>query len=202
MTTHLENIPLLEQSARRGSEMAASALGFLTGSSLKVNSVDSAVVPLEKLIDLDANPEDVVVGVYFTMSGDLDGAMLAYFHFDDAAALIALLTGTTVDSIDDIDELALSCLAESANIIVSKYAAAHEQLCGLSFVPSTPATAIEMKAAVISSAAFLTASTCDEVLILSAELASDSELVCTANCHLLFLPSADSLTRLLGAGIA
>jgi len=72
---------------------AAQALGGFSGNTLTVDQATVVVAPPEEIPSLLGDPEEIVVGVHFCISGDLDGYLLAYFNAADALLLVESLLG-------------------------------------------------------------------------------------------------------------
>lgn len=191
------DLNLLRDTAWQGSRCAAAALGSFSGTTLTASNVIASIHTVEEFTALHGDPEGLVAGIHFTLEGDLQGSILAFFQLSDAMMLIEALTGNMPTSLIDLDEMELSALAESGNIVVSSFLSAHESLCGLAVLPSPPTVCIEMCGAVLTSAVLPLVEDGNGILVLEAEITpSDSTIFHSAACRLILLPTQESWGRL------
>ena len=188
---------LLNRLAYQGLRRAAEALSAFSGETLTVSDARAMVQPFQEIPYLHGNPEEVLVGVHFCITGDIDGYLLAIFREIDAQLLVETLLGTRPDTLDDLDEMALSALGEAGNILVSSFISEFEPLCGLNSMPSPPAVAVEMSCAIIASAILPVLEDDGNILLVEAAIhAVEGQAAEAATCSVLFLPTAASWARL------
>lgn len=196
-TVKSDEYALLNELATRGLHRAAEALGSFSGEALTVSDAHVAIVPFFEAPNLHGDPENVIVGVHFGITGDITGYLLAIFRLIDAQILIEALIGTRPASLADLDEFTLSALGEAGNILVSSFLSAFEPLCGLNAMPSPPAVAVEMCGAIIAAAIMPVLEQDGNVLLVEASIhAVDSTVTEAASCSVLFLPSPESWLQL------
>ncbi|MHB0938357.1 MAG: chemotaxis protein CheC [Armatimonadota bacterium] len=188
---------LLNRLAYQGLRRAAEALGAFSGEMLTVSDARAVVQPFQEIPYLHGNPEEVLVGVHFCITGDINGYLLAIFRELDVQILVETLCGTRPSSLYDLDELSLSALGEAGNILVSSFISEFEPLCGLNSMPSPPAVAVEMSCAIIASAIMPVLEDDGNILMVEAAIhAVEADAADAATCSVLFLPTAESWARL------
>lgn len=187
-----QEITVLREIALRGSERAAESLGMFSGNTLTVGNLAVQVMPVEQIPRLLDDPEEVIVGVNFSIEGSISGYLLAYFKQHDANLLLESLIGAQPTSLSDLGELECSALGEAGNIIVSSFLSCLESLCGLTVLPSPPAVAVEMYGAILTSAVLPVAEDGSDILLIEADITPVGDVEHAASCRIMFLPTADS----------
>ncbi|MHB9130778.1 MAG: chemotaxis protein CheC [Armatimonadota bacterium] len=190
----------LREVALQGSQRAAESLGLFSGEILTVKNARASICQLEDVSHLESRLDEVVVGVHFEITGDINGYLLAFFHESDALFLTTSLMGECPPGIQEFDEMALSAIGEAGNIVVASFLAALEPLCGLDAMPSPPAVAIEMCGAILTTAILPVIECGGQILLLLADIVpTDTPAEQAASCHILFLPTPDSWVLLRNA---
>lgn len=137
---------LLKELGNIGAGNATTALSTMLGDQRLDMVVPEVVVcTLPETVELVGGPEMVVVGIYISMSGDVDGHIVFLLPKESALKLVGVLIGMRLE---DIDEMGLSVLQEVGNIVIASYLNALSDMTGLKLVPSVPALAIDMAGAV------------------------------------------------------
>jgi len=154
------------------------------------------IVPLEQVPNLLGDPEEVIVGVIFEVSGDVHGCFIIVFTIQDAFLLIRTLTGIECSLESDLGEMEMSAICEAGNILASSYLTALEQFAGLAVLPSPPAAAVDMAGAVLTSAVLPLHETGSEILFIEARFGGDGQEL---GGRMVLVPSTESLPRLLAA---
>jgi len=137
--------------ARSGVRKAADAVSAMSASALRLDVISAGVAPTSRLSEVAGNPEDLVVGVYITVTGDVPGHALLVFPYESALLLVDILMGKSLGSTKRIDEMEESVIQEIGNIVTSSYLTALSDFYRCTMLPSPPSVAIDMAAAVIDS---------------------------------------------------
>lgn len=205
----ISEMDALREIALQGSQRAAEALGQFSGNTLTVSKADARITQIEEIPQLEADPQEIIVGIDFSITRelpgytgqnpaeDLTGYLLAFFRLNDAALLLQALLGSTVTNLDELGELELSALGEAGNIIVSSFLASLETLCDTVVVPSPPAVAVDMCAAILTSAVMPVVEAGGDVLLLETEIIPVGDInQQVASCRVFFLPTPQLWTCL------
>lgn len=189
----LTKLQVLERVALEGALRAADAFGRFSRNALKVTSAQAAFVDIENIPGLQNDPEEVVIGVYFSISGGATGYLLTFFSLEDAAMLVEAMLDTPIKTLEDLDEMEMSLVGEAGNIIVSSFLAALEEVCSLLVLPSPPAVAVDMRSAILTSAVLPMLEEGGRLLLMQARIEPTEEKASrAASCRVLFLPDSDS----------
>lgn len=148
---------------------AAHALSELACVRIHVNRTQVEVLPLRDLPFVGGSPGDDVVALFLTFSGSDTGDIVLVYDVDQARSLadqlLMIPQGTTVE----FNELALSAISESANILGSHFLTAIAALTGAELEISTPSPLIDSRGAVLSIPATRVASAGDTFLAIQSE---------------------------------
>jgi len=151
----MESIQLteLQQDALR--EVANICMGnSSTALSQMVNKKIEMKIPSTKFITLEQFPSEVggdnlVVGLYLQVLGDVRGNVLYLFNRSSAYKMIDLAYGNPVGTTVMLDENGTSFLKELANILGGTYLNALSDLLGIKAIPSVPHMALDMAVAMV-----------------------------------------------------
>jgi len=181
-----------------GSGNAVTALSAL------VNKPVSMTVPVVKLLEFKeyssilGNPEDIVVGILVSLSGDVNGIMMFMLRPQSARTLINHLMGLCGSSGNDtaFSELDLSAIQEIGNILCSSYINALAALIGKTIKPSPPMLAQDMAAAILSVPAIEFGKIADRVLFIDSVFRVGTE---NASGYFLLVPDLPSFNLILSS---
>jgi len=137
--------------ARSGVKKASQAVAAMSASELRLDVISAGVAPTSRLAEVAGSPEDLVVGVYITVSGDIPGHALLVFPYESALLLADILLGRPLGTTTRLDDMETSLVQEVGNIVTSAYLNALSDFYRCSLMPSPPGLAVDMAAAVIDS---------------------------------------------------
>jgi chemotaxis protein CheC len=137
--------------AKAGVVKASEALKVLSASAIRMEVISAGIAPTSRLSEISGNPEDLVAGIYLSITGDIPGHSLLVFQYDSALHLIDMVTGQPIGTTTHIEEMEQSVLQEIGNILTSAYLNALSDYFGKTLLPSPPGVAIDMAAAVVDS---------------------------------------------------
>src|SRR6476619_563117 len=141
----------LREVANIGAGHAATALSQMVGETIMISVPRINVSRLEELPPQLASPDEPVAAVLMHMLGDLTGRTLLVFPRRTAARLAELLLHRRVTT-EDFTEMEQSAIKEAGNILSSAYMNALSDFMGMLLLPSPPSLAIDMSAAVLTTA--------------------------------------------------
>ena len=189
-------LDFLRELANIGTGHATTALSqMLNGRLFQLVVPDAQMRPFTEAAEYMGGAEQVVVGIFIVISGDVKGHMAFLQPLESALVLLRLLTGIEQP---ELDELGRSALQELGNIMVTSYLNALSTMTNLLMVPSVPGLAIDMAGAVWGT--FGRAQVTDEVTVIRTRFSADGEDI---EGHILFLPDHEDfekVARLFGLG--
>lgn len=125
------------------------ALSKLIGEQVKVEISDLGVRKVEELRPVISS-EEVVVGVYLPVSGEVKGAALAIFREEVAFSLCDLLVKREPGTTRELTELDKSALKEMGNIISGNYLAVLANMLQVKIIEGIPSFSCDMFGALLS----------------------------------------------------
>ncbi|NMA61327.1 MAG: CheY-P-specific phosphatase CheC [Firmicutes bacterium] len=188
-------LDFLKELANIGTGHATTALSqMLSGKLFQLVVPEARLLPFTEAAQYVGGLEQVVVGIFIVVSGDVGGHMAFMLPYDSAMHLVRLLTG---DDSGEVNELALSALQELGNIMITSYLNALSKMTNLLMAPSIPGVAVDMAGAVWESV-LAGAEVISEVTVIRTEFFADGEAI---EGNIIFLPDQedfDKIARILG----
>jgi chemotaxis protein CheC len=142
----------LREVANIGAGHAATALSQMVGATIMISVPRINVQRLEAVAPLVADPDEPVAAVLLHILGDLSGRTLLVFPKAAAIQLADAMLRRPAGSSSELGELEQSAIKEAGNILSSAYMNALSEFMGMLLLPSPPALAVDMSAAVLTTA--------------------------------------------------
>lgn len=197
MAIKLEELNVAELDALKevgniGAGNAATALSQILGKRIDMTVPRARVLELTEVPDILGGTENLVVGVYLRIFGDLQGNIMFLLPIASAEKLVEMLMGTADEGITG--EISQSAIMEVGNILASSYLNALSSFSGLTIIPSTPSLAYDMAGAILSTVLIEISELSDYALLIETEFLQDKESI---DGSFFMLPDLDSLHLLL-----
>lgn len=190
-------LDFLKELANIGTGHATMALSqMLSGRLFQLVVPEAQMLPFSEAAEYLGGSDQVVVGIFIVVSGDVKGYMAFLLPLDSALVLLRLLIG---DDSGEMNEMARSALQELGNIMVTSYLNALSKMTGLLMAPSVPGVAIDMAGAVWQSV-LAGAQVINEVTVIRTQFFADGESI---EGNIIFLPDDEDfskIARMLGLG--
>lgn len=142
----------LRETANIGAGHAATALSQMTGSTIMITVPTITIAALEDVPSQIEDAEEPIAAVLMHMMGDLTGRTLLVFPRPTAVRLAQLMLRRPTDPAGPFGELEQSAIKEAGNILSGAYMNALSEFMGLLLLPSPPSLAVDMSAAVLTTA--------------------------------------------------
>lgn len=192
---HLQQSELnvLQAIVARGLADSSHSLSSMTTGQIQLQAPQVAFLPLSRVPEVAGGAATVVVAVYLGMEGDLKGHLMLIFSEEAAAGLVDLLLDQPVGTTTELDEMAISALAEAGNICGSAFMNAIADETGLVITPTPPLVVRDMAGAIL------------EAVVAELFLSGDEALVVETGFngkvpgHFLLMPNTESMARLVAA---
>lgn len=187
-------LDVLREIGNIGSGNAATSL-----SAMLCRPVNIAV-PVIRILDHEAvsnmlgGPENMLVGLLLSLSGEVTGMMMFLLEQDFAHLVLNTLLGQSLNSFEEVDEMGLSALKEIGNIMAASFVNAISQLTGMMIDISVPDICIDMVGAMLSVPVIHYANVSDKIIFIEDKFSSDDE---SAQSHILLMPEIDSLQNIM-----
>lgn len=157
-------------------------------------------VPQVRLLDFSevgevmGGEEQLVVGIYLAVEGDITGSMMFILEQNAGKALVSKLMGMPVSE-GEFNEIEISAMKEIGNIITGAYLNSLSQLTNLVMLPSVPDLSIDMLNAILSVPAIEFGIVGDQILLIQTRFTDDVDL----NGYFILLPDLESYSKILSA---
>lgn len=185
----------LKEVGNIGAGNAATALSQILSKRVDMTVPRARVLELTKVPELLGGEENLVIGVYLRIFGDIQGNIMFLLPVSSAEKLVEMLLGAAEEE-GVLGEISQSAITEVGNIITSSYLNALSGFSGLTVVPSTPSLAYDMAGAILSTILIELSEVSDYALLIETEFIGDGK---TIDGNFFMLPDLDSLNILLKA---
>ncbi|HKL99085.1 MAG TPA: chemotaxis protein CheC [Mobilitalea sp.] len=191
---------VLREIGNIGAGNATTALSQMLNLKIDMKVPNVELLEFKELSDLVGGAENLVVGILFTLGGDIDGMMMFMLDMSASRHLVNILMGnqdSTRDSVDvDFNEMELSAMSEIGNIISGAYLSSLSSLTHLTIVSSIPYMAIDMAGAILSVPAIEFGKIGDRALLIETEFGDELRAV---NGYFILIPTIKSYSAILSS---
>ena len=189
-----QQIDALREVGSIGTGNAATALSALLGCEVRIPLPEVQVLEFIDAVEKLGGFETVSAGIISSLSGEINGLMLALVQLDAINLILKHIMGKQIVSYDDLTELEDSAVIEVGNILISSFVNALSGLSGVKIVPSVPQLTIDMQGAIITVPMAAYGNQSDYIMLIGGSfLVEGKELP----CRLLLAPDVRSLNYLL-----
>lgn len=156
-------------------------------------------VPQVKLLEfaevgaLMGGEEQLMVGVYLFVEGDITGSMLFLVEKDSAKHLVNKVMMGMAPEGDELTEMELSAMQEVGNIITGAYLNSLSSLTNLKIYPSPPAMTVDMAGAILSVPAIEFGAIGDKILLIQSQFYDEVQI----DGYFILIPDLESYSRIL-----
>lgn len=189
-----EYYDVLKELGNIGAGNATTALASMLQCKVDMKVPQVRLLNFKEVGEVMGGEEQIVVGIYLAVEGDITGSMMFMLEQQSARVLVSKLMGTAVAT-GDFTEMEISALNEIGNIITGAYLNSLSQLTNLKMVPSVPDLNIDMLNAILSVPAIEFGIVGDQMLLIQTQFTDDMEL----NGYFILLPDLDSYAKILHA---
>ncbi len=190
---NLIQMDVLKELSSIGSANAATALSSLVSSKVEITVPQVNLVPLENISSLFGGMDKLLFVLDTELKGDISGRIFIFLSLEDAKGLGGMLLGKSPEEIDIREEMFLSSLKESANILGGSYISALAEMTNMTILNSTPSLAIDMVGAVLDFIFIKIAQYSEEVLFIRNSLQVHGK---NLNSLIMLFPDNESLIKI------
>ena len=170
----------------------------MTALSQMLNCKVDMKVPQVKLLEfkdvatLMGGEEQILVGVFLGVEGDITGSMMFLIELEAAKHLIGKLMGMEIQP-GELGEMETSAMKEVSNIITGAYLNSLSTLTNMMIYPSVPFLAVDMAAAILSVPAFQFGMVGDKILLIQSQFSDDIDI----DGFFVLMPDLESYDKIL-----
>ncbi|MBQ9438790.1 MAG: chemotaxis protein CheC [Lachnospiraceae bacterium] len=192
---HLSQIhyDVLKEIGNIGAGNATTALATMLGCKVDMHVPQVRLLEFKDVGALIGGEEQIVVGVYLAVEGDITGSMMFLVELESAKNLVSKLMGGM--PITEFGEMELSAMQEVGNIITGSYLNSLATLTNMKIYPNTPNLAVDMAGAILSVPAIEFGMMGDKILLIETVFTDDIEL----NGFFIMIPDLESDVKIFSA---
>ncbi len=156
-------------------------------------------VPQVKLLDfaevgeLMGGEEQIMVGVYLGVEGDVTGSMMFLVEQASAKHLINKVMMGMAPEGEEFTEMELSAMKEVGNIITGAYLNSLSTLTNLKIYPTPPELTVDMASAILSVPAVQFGMVGDKILLIQSQFYDEVEI----DGYFILIPDLESYSKIL-----
>ena len=157
-------------------------------------------VPQVKLLEfkdvgaLMGGEEQIMVGIYLAVEGDITGSIMFLVKQDSAKHLVnKIMMGMGGSEGPGLKEMELSAMKEVSNIITGAYLNSLSALTNLKIYPSPPELAVDMAGAILSVPAIEFGAIGDKILLIQSQFYDDTMI----DGYFILIPDLESYAKIL-----
>ncbi|MCD5410135.1 MAG: chemotaxis protein CheC [Clostridiales bacterium] len=194
------HMDVLREIGNIGAGNAATSLSKLMQRKIDMSVPSVQILELNEVSAALGGEENTVAGIYFQISGDINGFIMLLLDIQSSKTLTNILM-MREDSSNELDEMDKSALQEVGNILSGAYVSSLSSLTSLSINISVPSLCIDMAGAILSVPAIYFSHISDKILLINTAMNEDSDK--PVNANFLLIPDFDSFKTLMNSlGVA
>ena len=170
----------------------------MTALSQMLNCKVDMKVPQVKLLDFNevgalmGGEEQVMVGVFLGVEGDITGSMMFLVEQGSAKHLLHKIMGDMVQQ-EGFSEIEFSAMQEIGNIITGAYLNSLSMLTNLTIIPTPPSLTLDMAGAILSVPAIEFGTLGDKILLIQSQFYDEVEI----DGYFILVPDIESYPKIL-----
>lgn len=137
--------------------------------------------------------EQIMVGVFLGVEGDITGSMMFLVEQKSAKHLINKVMMGMAPEGDELSEMELSAMKEVGNIITGAYLNSLSSLTNLKIFPTPPAITVDMAGAILSVPAIEFGIMGDNILMIQSQFFDEIEI----DGYFILIPDIESYAKIL-----
>jgi len=186
---------VLKELGNIGAGNAMTALSQMLGFKVDMSVPHVKLLEFEEVGALMGGEEQIMVGVFLGVEGDITGSMMFLVEKNSAKHLINKLMMGMAPQSDDFTEMELSAMKEVGNIITGAYLNSLSMMTNLKIYPTPPELAVDMAGAILSVPAIEFGTVGDNILLIQSQFFDEVEI----DGYFILIPDLDSYAKILGS---
>lgn len=192
---------VLKELGNIGAGNATTALAQMIGCKVDMSVPQVKLLEFNELGNIVGGEDEIMVGIYLQVEGDVEGNMMFILKKSSAAHLVNKLMcgmlGITEEEVlsHEFGEMECSAIKEVGNIITGAYLNALSSLTNLKIYPSVPQLGIDMAGALLSVPAVEFGLYADKILLVQTQFSDDIQL----DGYFILIPDMESYEKILSA---
>ncbi|MCR4616600.1 MAG: chemotaxis protein CheC [Lachnospiraceae bacterium] len=184
---------VLRELGNIGAGNAMTALSQMIGCKIDMRVPKVELLEFNQVGEAVGGDEQIMVGVFLGVEGDITGSMLFLVEVNSAKHLIDKIMPGMTQPGTEFSEMELSAMQEIGNIITGAYLNSLATITNLTIFPSPPALTVDMAAAIMSVPAIEFGIYGDNILLIQSQFFDEVEI----DGYFVLVPDIESYERIL-----
>lgn len=186
---------VLKEIGNIGAGNAMTALSQMLQCKVDMRVPQVRLLEFQEVGEMIGGEEQIMVGVFLGVEGDITGSMMFMVEEKSARHLIQKITMGMLAAGGEFDEMGLSAMKEVGNIITGAYLNSLSTLTNLKIFPTPPALTVDMAGAILSVPAIQFGIYGDKILMIESRFYDEIEL----DGYFILIPDMESYAKILAA---
>ncbi len=184
---------LLREIGNIGAGNAMTALSQMLQCKVDMKVPQVKLLEFAEVGELMGGEEQIMVGVYLGVEGDISGSMMFLVEQASAKHLINKVMMGMASEGEGFTEMELSAMKEIGNIITGAYLNSLSTLTNLKIFPTPPELTVDMACAILSVPAIQFGIIGDNILFIQSQFYDELEI----DGYFILIPEVDSYSKIL-----
>lgn len=186
-------LDVLKELGNIGAGNAMTALSQMLGCKVDMRVPQVELLDFSEVGSIMGGEEQIMVGVFLGVEGDITGSMLFLVEQNSAKHLINKVMMGMGTPGEEFSEMELSAMQEIGNIITGAYLNSLATITNLCIYPSPPALTVDMAGAILSVPAIEFGIYGDKILMIQSQFFDEVEI----DGYFVLVPDIDSYDKIL-----
>jgi len=186
---------VLKEIGNIGAGNAMSALAQMLQCKVDMKVPQVKLLEFSEVGEMMGGEEQVMVGVFLGVEGEITGSMMFMVEENSARHLINKITGGMLPEGMEFEEMGLSAMQEVGNIITGAYLNSLSTMTNMKVFHSPPAVTVDMAGAILSVPAIQFGIYGDKILLIQSQFYDEVQL----DGYFILIPDLESYEKILTA---
>lgn len=186
---------ILKEIGNIGAGNAMTALSQMLQCKVDMQVPQVKLLEFAEVGELMGGEEQIMVGVYLGVEGDISGSMMFLVEQESAKHLINKVMMGMASAGEEFTEMELSAMKEVGNIITGAYLNSLSMLTNLKIFPTPPELTVDMAGAILSVPAIQFGIIGDKILLIQSQFYDEVEI----NGYFILIPELESYSKILSS---
>lgn len=186
---------VLKELGNIGAGNAMTALSQMLQCKVDMKVPQVRLLEFTEVGDMMGGEEQIMVGVFLGVEGDITGSMMFMVEEESARHLIGKITMGMLPPGSEFEEMGLSAMKEVGNIITGAYLNSLSTMTNLKIFPTPPALTVDMAGAILSVPAIQFGIFGDKILLIQSQFYDEIQL----DGYFILIPDLESYAKILTA---
>lgn len=186
---------VLKEIGNIGAGNAMTALSQMLQCKVDMKVPQVKLLQFSEVGEMMGGEEQIMVGVFLGVEGDITGSMMFMVEEESARHLIQKITMGMLPAGAEFEEMGLSAMKEVGNIISGAYLNSLSTLTNLKIICTPPALTVDMAGAILSVPAIQFGIFGDNILLIQSQFYDEIQL----DGYFILIPDLESYAKILTA---